>query len=392
MLSGLILCDRYLKKESIKAYEKYQEKYKIYILNYNHEKLIQGVTNINICSVAEGLNRILKENTGKFIFVGANSSDYEAISNHKRIFFIYNLFLNDVALEYDYVINDASDLDKIINRIEIKERMIGNYPYEIISYRNSNVTVIYRACYNYFGFLNFTHTNDDDFLIKKLINVPNLLGPFDGNTWYKYRLALNEFDFKLYPDLNNTNYEVNLLLNNGFVIKEKYISTLAYHNNRLAKRALNLKLDSNYSFAIYYKKECYKHLEEVYEIVIDSFTDSIFYEPISKEDFLDLYISNLSFCDPNLVIIYYKNTPIAFSFGYDDPEKRFYVSKTVGIKKNFQNKNIILKLISLNYEIILEKGYDKILYHFQNAKTRTLMNVHKNSKIKEKEYGVFSHD
>lgn len=379
--------------------------YKLYLITEGFPPLVEAfftISKTRACfqnyytlldgSKKENLAKISTLTTGKLLYLGDAEIDYLSITNHQKIFFIYAAYGYKDCPIYDYKISYPLEFFEKLELINKKDRMIGNHPYEIISVGDAHLTVIYKEKYNFFGFLELTKTKADDLLLTKLTKIPNLLGPFNGNTWYEYRLALNEFDFKLYPDISNSSYEVSLLLRHGFTISHKYISTLASFNERLAQRALAVKLDKDYTYRIYQGQACYQKLEEIYEIALDAFKDATYYEPISKTDFLELYIKSLALCNPDLVIIYYNQEPVAFSFGYADLENRFYVSKTTAIKEKFQNKKLILKLIALSYKRILELGYKEILFHFQNAKTRTLMNVHKGKIIRQKEYGIFKHE
>jgi len=91
-------------------------------------------------------------------------------------------------------------------------------------------------------------------------------------------------------------------------------------------------------------------------------------------------------------MIYYKTKPIAFNFCYEDLEKRFYVCKTTAIKKQYQHKNVLLKLIDYSYNLMTKKGYSEVLYHFSNDRTKVLNAIYRRNIIKQKYYAILKRE
>ena len=354
------------------------------------KKFIKKYYTIEDGTKTENLLKIKSDN--KILFVGDAEDDYKSIVDHKKVIFCYAKYGYKQCSSYDYYIDAPLDLFGVLKDIEVNHKMINGFNYEIISSHDSKATVMYKIKYNYFGFVELTNTKDDLILVNKLKKINNLIGPFNGNTWYGYRYQINEFNFKLYPDCDNSEYELNLFLDNNFTVKQKYVSTLAYINYRIWNKAKKSRLKTGYSYKIYQGKECYDKIEEIYSIAIDAFSKADFYEYISKSEFIDIYLKNIELCNPDLVMIYYKTKPIAFNFCYEDLEKRFYVCKTTAIKKQYQHKNVLLKLIDYSYNLMTKKGYSEVLYHFSNDRTKVLNAIYRRNIIKQKYYAILKRE
>jgi len=361
------------------------------------KEFVKDFYTIELGEKKEHLKKITNSYQDKTVFIGDDIEDYNQIINHKCIFFIYAKYGYKECNEYDYYINNLHDLFNVLKTINNKERILNKFEYEVISNNDTNVTLIKKneELY-YFGFVNVLNYDDLDVVIQKIKNKceaqkKNVLGPIDGNTFYTYRFALDNFDWVLYPDLRNTKETVDVFLKSGFEIKQVYSSTLANINEKFYQRSKKCKLSSDYKVVIVEGKDCYNYVGELYDVTINAFKKADYYEEISKDDFIDMYLENLKLCSPDLVLIYYKDKLIAFHFCYEDLEKRFYVSKTIAIHEDFRNKTVLMKLIDLSYSLMIKKGYRQVLHHFQNDRTKTLQAIHKGCSIKTKHFGLFEY-
>ena len=338
------------------------------------------------------LKELSKEN--KIVFVGDSSQDYSSISDHTKVFFCYAKYGYFSLDTYDYAISSLDEILDLMKKIEIKERMLLNQSYEVVGYKDSSLTLIYKNSKSaYFGFLSLGELSNVKEILKRVKERKiNIYGPFDGNTWYSYRLAIDSFDFALYPDCAGSKEILNLFFNEGFCIYCTYSSTLAPINKRVWEHCRKNKLPKGLQIAIYQNEECYNHIEELYKISSIAFQKADFYEPISFEDFKDIYLKNIQLAHPDILMIYDKEKAIAFNFCYEDLEKRFYVCKTIAILPEYQNKSILKLLINYSYQIMEEKGYKEVLYHFQNDRTKVLDGIFKNNFIRQKKYGVLCYE
>ena len=385
------------------------EKYNIYIISNclkeyvetfleisNTKNFIKDFYTIELGEKFEHIKKITNNYQEKAVFIGDDIEDYEHIKNHYMVYFIYAKYGYKQCSTYDYHIKSLKELENVILKIQNKERMLRGYSYEIISHNDTNITLIRKKeDLYYFGFVNSDNNNDLKVVVNKLterVKNVKVLGPIDGNTYYPYRFAVNNFDWHLYPDINNSLEQLNIFKELGFKELYSYSSTLATINEKMYKRAQKCILSDDYEIKVVEGEECYKYVDKLYDVAIDAFVKADFYEEITKADFVDLYLQNLKLCSPDLVLIYYKEELVAFNFCYEDLEKRFYVSKTTAIKSAHQNQNIILKLVDASYKMMIRKGYSEVLYHFQNDRTRTLQIIHKGCAIKRKNYALLGYN
>ena len=384
------------------------EKYNIYIISNclkeyvetflkisNTTNFIKDFYTIELGEKSKHLNKITNNYTEKAIFVGDDIEDYNQIDNHKMVYFVYAKYGYKECNVYDYHIDTLSDLNSLVNLIVKKERILESFEYEILSSNDTNITVIKKKeDLYYFGFVNVNSISDLEIVINKMKSKINkkLIGPINGNTFYPYRFVLDNFDWVLYPDLNNSQETLDLFYKQGFKINQLYSSTLGKVNEKIYGRAKKCQLTSDYTIKVVEGKECYNYVEDLYEVAVETFKNADYYEEISKVDFVDMYLDALKLCSPDLILIYYQEELIAFHFGYEDLEKRFYVSKTIGIKEDFRNKTILMKLIDYAYTLMINKGYKEVLYHFQNERTKTLTAIHKGFEIRKKHYCLLEYN
>ena len=390
-----------------RLFGKLSEKYEIFIISNcprvyletfykvsGIKRFVTGDYTIEDGEKEEHLRKISDNYRIKSLYVADSREDYDAIGNHERMYFVfakYGYINSDV---YDYYINSLDEVISVSAKIDEKEKMLEGNEYEILSSNDSSLTLIKKPDCYYFGFISFKNPADDNAVIEKLkekVRGSYALGPINGSTWYSYRIALDNFDFGLYPDAISDERILRLFLDNGFKVEHKYSSTLATLNEKIWEKGKKIKLSSDYEVKTAKGKEVYSYLEELYEVASDAFKNADYYEPISQENFKNIYVRNMSFIKPELVAIYFKGEMIAFNFCYPDPENRFYVSKTIAVKEKYRSLPVLLKLIDVSSECMTDSGFDKVLYHFQNDKTKVLYAMAKDHLIRRKYYGLLKY-
>ena len=390
-----------------KLFEKLSEKYEIFIISNcprvyletfyrvsNVKRFVAGDYTIEDGEKEDHLRKISDNYRIKSLYVADSREDYDAIGDHKKMYFVfakYGYINSDV---YDYFINYLDEITPIAAKIDEKERMLEGNEYEILSSNDSSLTLIEKPDCYYFGFVNFSNTEDDKAVIEKLkkkVKGSYALGPINGSTWYSYRIALDNFDFKLYPDAINDERILRLFLDSGFEVEHKYSSTLATLNEKIWEKGKKIRLSPDYGIKTAKGEEVYSYLDELYDVASDAFKNADYYEPISLENFKDIYVRNMSFINPELIAVYFKGKMIAFNFCYPDPENRFYVSKTIAVKEKFRSLPVLLKLIDVSSERMTAGGFDKVLYHFQNDRTKVLYAMAKDHLIRRKYYGLLKY-
>ncbi len=334
------------------------------------------------------------------LMVGDSNDDFKAIKD-KNIEFVYASYGYKECQNYDYKIKDFSELNKIISTANYEATILRNASYfKVLKYNDAKITIMKnnnQIDSDYlFGFWHFSEAEENNFKLfeileetAKTLDAKELLGPIDYTTWFNYRLAIDNFDWRLYPDIYNDFNQVNFLEKNGYIKKYTYASLLSTIDYNLWNKCKKIKIDDGIKSIVVHKEEAFNYIKDIYEISIDCFQKAYLYSPITFDDFKDLYLENIKLVDPDIVILYSKDEPIAFSFCYEDINKKYYVSKTVGIKSKFQNRKLILRLIDESYKMMEEKKYSEVLYHFQNEQKHILTSVWKNTIIKRKRYALF---
>lgn len=383
-------------------------KYEIYIISncprpfleafYTVSGIKQFVTGDNTIEDSEK-TEIIKKISGNYeeetLFVGDAPSDYEAIGNHQSVKFVYGAYGYKDCETYDYYLKNIDELPELLTEIEEISQILKNEKYEVICNNGSSAVLMQKKDCYYFGFLKVKNLRDFEKVIDRLKEKTSgkvLYGPINNNSWYSYRIALNEFDFKLYPDCYGDEALVKLFLEKGFDFAEKYASTLTRLNLKVLNGDRAVSLSSDYECKVVKGMECADYLKSIFEISCHCFSDHDFYEPIDFETFKKLYLGILSSCSPVLILIFYKGDIAGFNFGYCDPENRFFVDKTFAIEKKHRTPGILYKIIQMTTKEIQQLGFEELLFHFQNQKLKTMQSYFKGLIIRQKEYGVLRYE
>lgn len=384
--------------------EELSQKYNIYIVSNclddyveafmnisGTRDFIKGYYTIQSGEKCDNISKIIKASKGKTLLVGDSDDDYLAISDPYSVLFCFASYGYKECSGYAYKIDSISRLSEIVERLEIKERQLQGKRYRVIARGDNQLTLIENSDGSkYFGFINHADDNFEAVVneLATLCKRDELIGPIDSNTFYSYRFAIDEFDWRLYPDCQNSETTLRIFEEKGFKIKQLYTSTLGSINEKIWDLAKKTKLPDRFRVVEAKGEGAYEYLSDIYEIAVESFAEADFYEPISESDFTDIYIKNLAAVTPNLTMIYEGDTPVAFNFCYPDPENRFYVCKTIAIKKDYRNRRIIMKLIDLAYSAAKEQGFSEVLYHFQNDRTKSLYAIFKDCQVRQKRYAL----
>lgn len=346
-------------------------------------------------SKLENVTSIISNSEERSILFGDSKQDYDSIYDHYKCGFVYADYGYGNADEYDYRISSFNEVIDIISKVVTKNQMLVNKQYKVISCNDSNVTIINNNNDTYyFGFVNVSHNDDDLVMINKLKEEVKLLkteiiGPMNGNTFYSYRFAIDEFDLKFYPDCTNDEYTYRLFADNGFTIKQQYSSTIATMNQRIYDLSSRITLSKDYNIKIVSGKECFKYIDQLYDVTIDAFATADYYEKISREAFKNIYMQSISLVNPDLVLVFYNDELIGYNFCFEDLENRFYVSKTLAIKKKHQkNLRIMSAIVYHSYNLMMKHGNTYALHQFQNDRTKTAQSIHNGCAVRKKHYAL----
>lgn len=358
----------------------------------------KGFYTVEMGEKSERLARLIAGSEGKVLFVGDSHSDYLSIPDHYAVEFCYAAYGYTDCNEYSYRIQKPLDLLDVMRQLQIKQRQLANKTWRTFSQGENQVTLMYHPDgAAYFGFVKCADRQGFDAAVKKMLDAVQgtpLLGPINGNTFYSYRLAVDHFDWRLYPDCISDPEVLDVLTQNGFAAKQYYTSTLGLINHKIWELARRVRLPQYFRIVQVSGADAYAYIPDIYEVAVDAFAQADFYEPITKQDFIDIYMQGLAAVTPDLLVIYDGEVPIAFNFCYEDPEKRFYVCKTTAIKSAYRSKRLIFTMIDYSYRVMEQRGYGEVLYHFQNDRTKSLYAIFKDHMIDQKRYALleYRHD
>lgn len=219
-----------------------------------------------------------------------------------------------------------------------------------------------------------------------------LIGPLNYCTWMSYRWAISRFDLSFFPDCSNPPFYPKYIEELGYRELYTYRSaeiTIENPLNEMGEQIYHQKKAEGYRFVRYEKEEAFPHAREVYDISKDAFSDAFLYSDIPYEVFEKLYLSWVKEVDISLIIAYQGEEPVGYVFGYESPLGRDFISKTSAVKKEYQKHKIYLALLYLGSELVKEKGYDTMIYHFQCEQKGTFRRFDEDVEDNEKRYAVY---
>lgn len=183
------------------------------------------------------------------------------------------------------------------------------------------------------GMLGFFEAHDALELVRPLLHsavewlraqgVGTIVGPMDGDTWHRYRFNVGPFEqppFLMEP--YNQPYYGQLWEQSGFAPLERYYSKVT--DARTAASALEPAHASVIRAGYRLRPLDLRNFEEeigiIYRISTEIFASNFLYQPISLDDFLNLYRPARALIDPQLVLIAEspRGLPVGFLFAVPD--------------------------------------------------------------------------
>lgn len=226
----------------------------------------------------------------------------------------------------------------------------------------------------------------------KELGFRSLIGPMNYCTWMSYRWAIDNFEFRLFPDCTNPSYYNEWIGRLGYRELYTYRSAVIDMNNPLfemGRAVYEEKLGEGYRFELYEGEEAFPVAREVYEISRDAFRDAYLYSDLPFEVFEELYLSwirNLKF---SLIVAYDGGEAAGYVFGYENPVGEGFISKTSAVKKSYQKHGLYVALLYLGCLLVKDKGYEEMIYHFQCEQKEGFRRFEKKVESKEKRYAVY---
>ena len=209
------------------------------------------------------------------------------------------------------------------------------------------------------GYNNKAATQELFFLIKKKAIADKkevILGPVDASIFINYRFKIDRFDKTYTSEPYNKNYYKELWEYCGFKISDKYISNQLRKvekedNDDRINKIHDRLVNKGYEFVNPTDETFIKNLSDVYDLMMDLYSNFSGYKKISKEQFLEIYSPLKNVLNYDMVELAYKNDALqAFCISIPNygnlTRGKLSISKIFKIKKikNNPNEYIVLYL------------------------------------------------
>lgn len=332
------------------------------------------------------------------LYVGDFQNDFEA-SKALNLDYCQIGYGNYQVEEYKYYLEKFSEIFEVL---KINEILQDATFYQVFSKNKARVVLMENKAnpmYQYlFGFWKFSSDEKDNQIVfeqmEKVLRdkkQKNVIGPINYCTWFDYRLPLDHFDLEIYPDLVGNEQMLTFLAKRGYFVFEKYKSTISTIDQKLFEKAKKATLSSDFIVKVVSGQDAYAYVDAIYEVSTEGFEQAFLYTSIKKAVFKKYYLGWFAKINPELVLILTKTdqTLVAFALSYQNPDGKFYVSKTVGIRKAYQHHRLILTLVAKSYELMVQSKIPYVVYHYQSVKKDTLKRLRQNHEILVKYYGLF---
>lgn len=146
----------------------------------------------------------------------------------------------------------------------------------------------------------------------KVDGKSRIIGPIDASIYINYRFKTDRFDKIYTSEPYNKEYYPRLWTQSGYKIKDKYMSNQLRQvqqkdiDERLAR--INMRFqERNYLFTELNKKTFISQLEDIYELMMDLYSDFTGYKRITKEQFVILFSSLQHILDFSMTKLAYKD-------------------------------------------------------------------------------------
>lgn len=180
-------------------------------------------------------------------------------------------------------------------------------------------------------------------LVEKESGAHYLIGPINGNTWNPYRLVTEGFDkpafaLETYTDKSYPGHFEAA----GFVSVAEYASSILPCKEDFCARGESLAkelADKGIRVRNFDRSKANQELDALYKVSIEAFADNFLYSPITKDQFLSLYLPIIDIVDEELILIAEKD---GIAVGY-----LFAIAnKLLAPANNVFNDSLVLKTLA----------------------------------------------
>ena len=207
------------------------------------------------------------------------------------------------------------------------------------------------------------------------------IGPMNGSTWRKYRIAVPDPEPPFFMDAYHKPWYASLFESAGFSIAERYISTRIPltekfgggnedHNSFLQERGLRVRPIRMNDYP--------EEIRAIYDLSVEAFADNALYTPIEPDEFQQLYRKAAACIDPAFVRLCEDEAGElqGFIFAVADrfqPIPTSLIIKTLAVKSGCKRKGLGGFLVRQLHADDRKAGYKDIIHalmHEKNLSTR----------------------
>lgn len=218
--------------------------------------------------------------------------------------------------------------------------------------------------------------------------VKELVGPVNYNTWFGYRFATSEYDLDIFPDIHNTAAAPATLAACGYDVKYAYASTVIALTDELTKAFRSPAASDRLKLRLYTGAEAENAAALTFPIAEACFSGAALYSPITYDVYREIYLAQLRGIRPELLIVADGDRPIGFSFGYADPDDKFYIVKTLAVLPEYRRSKALYMLVAAQLDSVRGR-YDKCVFHYQREGNNAFGHFTDNFALGKKTYAVF---
>ena len=153
-------------KDIFSLFSNLSKKFKVYIMSncprplldafYKITDVRQFITDDNTIEQSDkthAIRRFTDDYSKRAIFVGDAQTDYESIENHDVVRFVYASYGYKDCPRYDYYLKNLDDVPSVITSAVTMDAILKNDIYQVISNKDSRITLIEKKDSYYFGFV-----------------------------------------------------------------------------------------------------------------------------------------------------------------------------------------------------------------------------------------------
>ena len=198
----------------------------------------------------------------------------------------------------------------------------------------------------------------------KTKSINKVIGPLNGSTWNSYRFRDVTNNPHFFSETVHKSYYPALFKQAGFTEYANYISNIS----ELPDQGFEYTLPLNYSLRKINLDDYENELKKVFPFFDQSFQNSLFYNPITEDEFVIKYLNYKPYLKDYLIWFLEENEEvIAVMFGlhnHFDPTNQSAIIKTLARNPDSKYKGIGDLLMKYFYNQLLGNGYKKVIHAF----------------------------